>query len=334
MIYYYAFWIPQLKRGIPIILKQSLETLKLKDVPNFKPLFLQADINEETFDITLRYGKRKCRLKSQLTFRMIEKRKEGFLIYNCELPEDDEDYFCAELKKGLNKAVYHYFKGFFHNHQYHSKLEDSLLSAYSSTEPIIWSSIVKRSEIVKTILTSYDMKFAGSLDEMEKTFHGALNNLHQEHAIRRNVRILKQILRDNYNIIFGESKYCEFLLQTFTNEISKRERKKIRTEIYDLKRLYEDIEHWDNFYTSLSGIYSDRTSIRIGVFGFIISIISLGVTFGLDAYNRMEGNEDNAIFHKSLDSTLNNQQESIDSLLYLLQDQAKNDKVKDIRNKK
>lgn len=133
--YYYALWIPQHKEGKPIVRKPQLEEIELRDIPDAPSLKICGDINPNTLLISLRYkiDDVECR---PLVFHEYEWSETGFIVYKLNLDDDEINFFCNGFRSSMSKAVYHYVKGFFHEHQFHETDDDSLLDSYFSETSI------------------------------------------------------------------------------------------------------------------------------------------------------------------------------------------------------
>ena len=326
---YYVLWIPQVDLQMPSVVQEERDIVKLRDIPDVKALYLYGRIDTGSLDITLSYGERKKHLQSTLTLHLEEKHREGFVVYSYEYDEDvSYDFLAESLKTGMHKAIYHYIKGFFHKHQFHDSTEDSLLKPYFSQASVNWYSLDQRVAIVSPLLESYALKYTGCYSSAKEMFEHATTNLHQGKNIRTNVDLLKEIMKANYSVIFGESKYCEYLLDTFHQEITPETREEIRNDFQRLKSLYNDIERWDNFYSSLSGLKSDKISIRWGMAGVALSIVSMAITFGLDAYNKSEAHqedEETSTYQQDIQKQMKAQNNKLDSIangLQLLQEKT------------
>ena len=178
MEFYYALWIPTLKRGNgkPQILNKNPGEKKLQDLPSEKALIIKGEIFPDSYDITFKYRHSKEQEFKELFFQKQTLTHEGFLIYKLELDEEriQNDYVCKRLSHEMHKALYHYIKGFFHKHVFHADKEDSLLPAFFSTEEIQWEQSTTKKLILQPIVTNYALKFSGYLEEWEHDLSQAL----------------------------------------------------------------------------------------------------------------------------------------------------------------
>lgn len=287
MEFYYALWIPTLKRGNgkPQILNKNPGEKKLQDLPSEKALIIKGEIFTDSYDITLKYRHSKEQEFKELFFQKQTLTHEGFLIYKLELDEEriQNDYVCKRLSHEMHKALYHYIKGFFHKHVFHADKEDSLLPAFFSTEEIQWEQSTTKKLILQPIVTNYALKFSGYLEEWEHDLSQALAEISQNKNITKNIGLLRNIIQTSHNI-FGEAQYCEFLLQHFPTEISSKDKKGIRETVCSLRSLHEDITFWHNLYASKISFIDGRNGVKLGVWGIIFGVASIVLTLYLE-YN-------------------------------------------------
>ena len=213
--YYYALWIPQYKEGIPNVMKKKLDQEDLRDRDDDLPLLVTGEINEETFLISLRYiiGDSSPRF---LLFHWIEQPSDkGFVVYKLTLDDEEDDFLCQDLRHSMPKAIYHYIKGFFHEHQFHLSDDDSLLDSYFSQSEIILSDIETQKAILKVYIQSYINKYAGCVSLCRETLHRVSWNLQKNIKLGDSQDELRQIIENNQAILDGESLYCDFLINSF-----------------------------------------------------------------------------------------------------------------------
>lgn len=280
MTYYYALWIPILKKGTPTILRQTLPAKELKDLPEHNALIIKGSI-DKSYDIHLAYGLGGEDKEKTLLFRNERKGIEGILIYSLELSDSQEDFFCNSLSREMHNAVYHYIKGFFHRHLFHFDSEDSLLPAYFSHERIDWGSNKVQSNIILPLIRYYSLKFSGYLLDWENGFYKALEEIPVNKHITRNIQILRNTLQMSHNI-FGEMQYCKFLISSFPTLISKKDKGEIQNTLNELIQLHESIHFWYNHYLGKISFLDGRKGVRWGVTGVLISTVSILLTFYLE----------------------------------------------------
>lgn len=321
MNFYYALWIPTLKKGNsnPQILNKKPGEKKLQDLPSQQALIIKGEISFDSYDITLKYKHTQEREFKELSFQKQTLTHEGILIYKLELDEEriQNDYVCQRLSHEMHKALYHYIKGFFHKHMFHADKEDSLLPAFFSTEEIQWEQSTTKRLILQPIVTNYAIKFSGYLKEWEHDLNQALAEISKNKNITKNISLLRNIIQTSHNI-FGEAQYCEFLLQHFPTEISSKDKKEIRETVYSLKSLYENITFWHNLYTSKISFIDGRNGVKLGVWGIIIGVASIILALYLE-YNSPDAIKlkTNTIHH--IDSLHQDTQLQLNSQMQFLQ---------------
>ena len=280
MTCYYAFWIPLVNKSDLPIINEKLSSCELKDIPEHEAVILNARIEKNTYNIHLSYRTQSEKEENVLVFYNEKKTNEGFLIYRLELPDTNRDFFCQGLSREMHPAIYHYFKEFFHKHVFHHCSEDSLLPAHFSEEMIIWN-IASKQIVLNKIITFYSLKFNGYKEFWENTFSKVFKEISQNKNVTKNIKALAGIIQDARDV-FGEALYCEFLLNAFTIEISKKDRRDIRGTIGDLHEVYEKITFWFNHYISKVSFLDGKSGKRWGVIGVILSTLSIVLTLFLE----------------------------------------------------
>lgn len=283
MTCYFAFWIPLVKKSDLPIIKEKLPSCKLKDIPEHEAVVLKARICKDTYNIHLFYKTQSEIAEKELIFYNEWRTKEGFLAYRLELPDADRDFFCEELSRKMHQAVYHYFKDFFHKHVFHHCSEDSLLPAYFSDVNIVWNLATKQI-VLKKILNFYSLKFEGYLDLWENTFDRVFYEISQNKNVTKNVKTLADIIQTARNV-FGEALYCDFLLRTFSTEISRKDRAGIRNTIGTLHEVHEKITYWYNYYLSKASFLDGKSGKKWGIIGVLISTVSIVLTLFIEFYS-------------------------------------------------
>lgn len=173
MSYYYALWIPQTKIGYPTIITEHQEVKRLKDDPedDVPAIELSGYIDTTSYDIHIAYS---CdgNTAKELFFKLIKKTKHGFLVYKLDLAEEDNDYLCNIIRKeGLHNSIYHYIKRFFHEHTYHDATDDSLLTPFSSEEPVDIDDNECLRALLNNYLNRYELKYSGYVEETRDTLN-------------------------------------------------------------------------------------------------------------------------------------------------------------------
>jgi len=274
--YYYALWIPQYKEGIPDVMKTKLDQVDLRDRHEDPPLLVSGEINEKTFLISLRYTIGDASPRTLLFHWINQPSDKGFVVYKLTLDDDEDDFLCQVLRQSMPKAIYHYIKGFFHEHQFHLSEDDSLLDSYFSQSEIILSDIETQKAILKVYIQSYINKYAGCILLCRDTLHRVSRNLQQDIKLGDSQHELRQIIENNQAILDGESLYCDFLINSFPGRIDSEQLQRI----YALRN---ELSRYDERLQRLEASFSSDYSIKVGKIGVVSSVIGafVGVFFSL-----------------------------------------------------
>lgn len=269
------------KDNLPILDERPGEK-RLQDVPGEEALIIRGTISP-ALNISLQYKQEGEIAFKELSFQLHERTRYGFLVYRLELNEEDvrRDYVCECLSREMHKAFYHYIKGFFHKHMFHTEAEDSLLPAFFSTTEIQWDQPSTRANILLPIIETYSHKFSGFLEEWNDYLNLALEEISGNKNVSKNIELLHDLIRDAPNV-FGEARYCEFLLQNFPKEISKNKKALIRSTITSLKSLHGTLSFWYEYYSSKVSFLDGQKGVRVGVWGIVVGVVSLLFTCYLE----------------------------------------------------
>lgn len=275
--YYYALWVPQTKKGYPGIIQTTLQPKTLRDTRSVLPLYINANIAQDTYDINLTY-KIGCKTAINLIFYYIESDDHGIVIYRLDLEDQQDDFLCDLLRKEMPNALYHYFKSFFHRHIFHDESEDSLLTPYFSKDPINWKNAEVRNTIIARFIKDYEVKFKGALEEYTEYRNSITANLKRKKKIRRMLNLLT-ILREQIRKTLNERVYCEFLLKSFPKCITAEGKQNLKDTINKVEIISQDLEYlYDKVYTEV-GFQFSRGGFWIGglgsLFGFVSTIWSI-----------------------------------------------------------
>ena len=269
MFFYY--WVP-VKKHIDfkkdgIVLKEEIR----------RPI---SDINKNSVEITLKFDKKTFNIKVNLLIDNVHKEyflekvqydTNGFIIYKCDSVnlDDKQD---IEL---LNIQVYHCFKEFFHNHEYHDSLSDALITAYSSPT---------QADNMKEVLKHYYQLYTDKFD--------AFKNLIELQNIRNilidfenSVDIVKAsiLIKEAKRIILsarGEMVYADFLLSSALHDdklFDLYQEYKVHFEMYE-KELDIYYDKYDNLYTQIDLAYShniNRFQMILAFVGICLGIIGV-----------------------------------------------------------
>ena len=280
MMYYYALWIPQTKAGIPVVLTESQDTRTLKDDPDddVPEINLRGYIEKSSLHIHIAYscGKEPER---ELLFRLLEATEQGFLIYQLNIEKEDSDYLRNILhNNGLHNAIYHYIKGFFHEHIYHDSTDDSLLSAFTSSKKISFNNPDCVRAILTNYLSPYELKYSGYVKETTDTLNCIVTNLSGKQGLRPNVELAKSSILNNIKVLDGESQYCDFLIKSFTSDVLPMELvEEITNQRHQLRILNDQLTAIASYLTSVVSLRLADLSVYLGLWSIILSIVLFAI---------------------------------------------------------
>ena len=263
--YYYALWIPQYQEGIPTVKKYCLEEVSLQDRPEDPPLWVSAEVNPSTQLISLKYRIDGNEART-LLFHKIVSNDKGFIIYKLNLDDDEQDFLCERFRVTMPKAIYHFIKNFFHNHQFHNADDDSLLDAYFSESEINLADAVHVGKIIHVYINSYVNKYAGAILLSREILNEANQNITKGYKLEATRNELLLAIEKNRVIIDGESLYCDFLVNSFPEAISL-------AQLQHLYILRDEFSHYDGRLQQLEASLSSKQSLKLGWMGLYASII-------------------------------------------------------------
>lgn len=282
--YYYALWIPQYKEGIPDVKSQTLDEADLRDRSEDPPLLVSGEVNRDTLLISLRYKLGVSNYK-YLIFHKVVCSDTGFIVYKLNLEDHESDFLCEELRHSMPKAIYHYVKNFFHEHQFHSSDDDSLLEAYFSPNMIDLGKPEELRLILKIYLQSYINKYAGCVFLCRDTLHRVTSNQKQDVKIEDSLTELNQVIENNKVILDGESLYCDFLINSYPNLIDSDQLQRI----YGLR---SELARYDERLQRQESAMSSNLSLKLARMGIVASVIGavagVGFSYILSLYNSTE----------------------------------------------
>ena len=271
--YYYALWVPQIREGIPSVRKQSLKQVDLKDQPDDSAFLVKGEINRDTLHISLSYilGDAPCKT---LLFQKIDVSDTGFLVYKLDLNDNDNDFFCEELRHTMPKAIYHYVKDFFHEHQFHNSDDDSLLDSYFSTSEINLNDKETIKKIIKVYLQSYINKYAGCVFLCRDSLYTVAYN--QKHSIKLGDSLIElhNIMHNNIAVLDGESLYCDFIINSYPGLADSDQLQRI----YGLRN---ELARYDERLQRIDASISSKESKKLGKWGLCVSVIGALLGAGL-----------------------------------------------------
>lgn len=275
MTYYYALWIPQTIKGIPVVLTENQDSIILKDDPEDEvpAIELRGYIEPDSYHIHIGY---RCdnAPEKELLFKAVKVTEEGFLICQLDVADDNTDYLCNALRNdGLHNAIYHYIKGFFHEHKYHDSSDDSLLSAYSSDKPIDLNNEDCLREVLVNFLSPYELKYSGYVNETRDTLNTIIEKIDRKKGLRDNVELAKSIIQNNIKVLDGESQYCDFLMRIFEKSIPADLITEINTQRQELRILNNRLSAIDSYLTSVVSLRLADLSVYLGLLSIVLAIL-------------------------------------------------------------
>lgn len=263
--YFYALWFPQYKEGKPVVQKTKLVEIELQDIPEAQSLKINGEIQQKTLLISLQYKIDNGESKT-LVFHESGWNDTGFIIYKLNLNDDENDYLCDSLRKSMPKAIYHYVKGFFHNHQFHSDDDDSLLNTYFSTTPIDLDNKDIMKNILQIYLQSYIDKYAGYVSLSRETLYSVSANIKKGIKLGASKEELEFVIENNQMVLDGESLYCDFLIDSHLQLIPTNQLQRI-------SGLRNELTRYDERMSMIVSSLTSKRSIHLGIIGIWASFI-------------------------------------------------------------
>lgn len=273
--YFYALWIPQFKEGEPHARKSRLDKAELRDRDEDPELWVSGEIENNTLLIRLAYTIDKNPQRT-LVFQKTESSKEGFIVYKLNLNDNENDFLCNRLRTTMPKAIYHYLKEFFHEHQFHNCGDDSLLEAYFSEDQINLNDDNHLRSILRTYLQSYIYKYEGCVSLCRDRLYYVTKNINDGVRISDSHDVLKMMIDNNQIVLDGESMYCDFLINSFPYLVDQNQLHRIYAQRNELARYDDRMQRLESTLTS-------QKSLKIGWIGFLASLIGavVGVAVSL-----------------------------------------------------
>lgn len=211
----------------------------------------------------------------ELLFKLLEATEQGFFIYQLNIEKEDSDYLRNILcNNGLHNAIYHYIKGFFHEHIYHDSTDDSLLSAYTSGTKINLDNQDCLRAILTNYLSPYELKYSGYVKETTDTLNCIVTNLSGKQGLRSNIELAKSSILNNIKVLDGESQYCDFLINSFPSDVLPKELvEEIANQRYQLRILNDQLTAIASYLTSVVSLRLADISVFLGLISIVLSIL-------------------------------------------------------------
>ncbi len=286
MTYYYALWIPQCEKGIPVIIKDRLSRKRFQDKAELSPFEIEGTIDPVSYQIriTISLGNIEG---YELVLECTGKSEEGFLVYKTDLEEEVNAILSDCLRCGMKKTIYHYVKGFFHEHQYHHASDDSLLNAYFSPGEIDLSQKPQKYAVVSNYLTAYELKYSGYVDESEDTIRQVIGQIEERKRLSKNVKLLRASILNNMKVLDGESRYCKYLMDSCSDVIPQDDIQRLNRLLEELRSLNLRMSSIDSYLSSEVSTIKAETGIRWGIASVVVAIVIFGYQYLSDSSKDM-----------------------------------------------
>lgn len=305
MKFFYALWIPVLKRTKFEIIAHPKPRI-LQDSKDYPKYTIRGKIEEKSLDFSLFYKEGKCKEEKALQFHCEEKAAEGFLIYSLELDNNQNDPIETGLKEKMPAPIYHYIKDFFHCHIHHHPSHDSLLRACFSGEALSCKSLADKKHIMEYYAGLYLQKFEAFEEHVTLVYQNAKWKINSRYQISRGIKQLEFLLTEGRGIL-GEAEFCSALMEMSAGILGKEMRRKIQECMERIEKLQREISFSYNLCTSSYGVKLGYWGIWFGVGGILVSAFSIVMS--------MCSGPDYVPLTEHLDSVHLQQQRYIDSVL-------------------
>ncbi len=331
MISYYALWIPLLQKGNLNIIKEELDEVILKDLPEADELRIKGHINKKSHSINLYFRLSETENVSY-ELKCIKKNNTGFIVYCVEISDKATDFVSCGLRTGFHKAYYHYIKGFFHQHTHHDCAEDSLLVAYHSDTEISLNDKSQFRKVVDSYLDCYIQKLKGVTQQNEINMNEVIREMSQNKNISRNLKFIQELVKNGYSVK-GELGYCRFLAGTHRNNSSRKKRKELEDAGKEFEDFFDNLIFWNNHYTSLISYFDGNKSLKWGMAGFAVGILSLLVTACLEYCHSRQLSNEKQLEH--IENIIDTYQQNIEDKMEKLHEPAHSHAIDSVaKNKK
>lgn len=278
---YYVLWMPTLKELKAPYICKDVVCQKLEDSKRLGGYHLKGTI-DSLLNITIEYsrtgiagffkrivgkGKRVVQLCKES-----ENLKAGFIQYSCELSKVP----CDEIERGLSgmmrSPIYHFLKGFFHNHTHHHSSQDSLLQAYVSDTFVD----------IKSCNVDICTYYIGQYIDLLKDFNAVTpdqvliskKRINRTHKVRQSINTLGEILKSG-NDLKGQLGYMDFLLNKALKpcDIPRALKSDINGLRKDVQGILDETSTYYDVSTAELGVKYGIHGIRWGIAGVSVSII-------------------------------------------------------------
>lgn len=123
-----VFWIPTIyhQKIEPLKDYAAIEKEDISDKVGHPCKLTLKLLEKEHIYVELFYGEEKEEESFRFTLEREDNHRNGFFAYKYDVPDDK----FKSIRIALINPIYHYVKGFYHKHEYHSPDCDSILDAY------------------------------------------------------------------------------------------------------------------------------------------------------------------------------------------------------------
>lgn len=282
-VFNYILWIPSYETSEPKILHKELKLLKLQDVEKEEPLFIKGYI-EENLNIQIDYGINDNKCSKRLFLRLSHKNEYGFLTYELTLPEHPNDWLLEDLCRHMHKSIYHYIKGFFHEHLYHDTEEDSLLNPFMTQESVNWDDKQFWEHVLNHYLNSYILKYRGYTKDFSNKMNHLLSDIQRKKNISKNIKNLHFLVNISRKIQ-AETRYSKLLIKAYPYDSQSKKIEELKYACLEFEQFVDDLSFWSNHLTSTISYSEGHASLRWGQLGLVAGLISIFLTLFIECKN-------------------------------------------------
>jgi hypothetical protein len=264
---------------------------------------IQAHIDEQNFDITLKYKlSEQSKEWKEMIFTKERITKEGFYIYSTDVDsgvKQEEDYVRKKLKTCLPASIYHHFKEFFHEHRSHSHEEDALLdNKLHAYEDFSWDAHRSRERAIKPVVEYYLEKINLYIAEW-KWWCGSRQYAPEMTKKKRRKKLEKDI--ENARSLQKEMEYFHCFLKLLAKDILPSKAKECNKEISRLDNCIRDLSERKE---KLSSQKNEIRSIRVAVASTILTFLLTIAIFFYQCRSSAQSERRNLLHQDSLQQDL------------------------------
>lgn len=262
----YILWIPNLTANVSLkIRKEKIEHYNISDTD---VNYITASIDRNSWNIEFSYEFQNETHRMLLT--PFQANANGFLFYELADQTESDSCLAQTMSKGIHAGVYHLIKEFFHEHNFHSAEEDSILHArfFQTIEEYRQSQTSDRDYYIK----EYHKKFRTFFNDI----NGDISVLENSLSLMRYREVYKGYKRvlDLINRFNGEYLYYQSLIH-IPNEELPWEAEEIKAWSQSLQIKKEKIENLFTYNSALFGTHYSMYGLMTGIISLIITIVTL-----------------------------------------------------------